>query len=68
MRVEKHRLMRLQEVLHVCRISRSTLYDSLAKGNFPEQVLIGRRAVAWRECDIEGWITSRPTVSEAERR
>ena len=67
MGVEEHRLIRRDQVLHICGISRSGLYDLIARGLFPEPVRIGRRAVAWRESEIAAWIESRPLASDTER-
>ena len=68
MGVENHRLMRRDQVLHICAISRSALYDMISKGMFPEPVRIGRRAVAWREYEVVAWIKSRPPASDTEHR
>jgi predicted DNA-binding transcriptional regulator AlpA len=34
----------------------------MAKGEFPDPVQIGARAVAFRESDIAEWINSRPSA------
>ena len=64
MGVEQNRLMRRDQVLDVCAMSRSCLYDMIARGVFPEPVRIGRRAVAWRESEIVAWMESRPLASD----
>ena len=68
MGVERHRLMRRDQVLRICAISRSTLYDMISKGMFPEPVRIGCRAVAWREYEVVAWIESRPPASDTDHR
>lgn len=40
-------------------LSRSTLYDWMQKGCFPQPVKLGTRLVAWRESDIAAWLESR---------
>ncbi|KAA9005944.1 helix-turn-helix transcriptional regulator [Histidinibacterium aquaticum] len=40
-------------------LSRSSIYDMMARGEFPKPVKIGRRAVAWREGDIVAWLNAR---------
>ena len=37
-------------------ISRSTIYQMMASGEFPKPLKIGRRAVGWRVEDIEKWL------------
>jgi len=37
-------------------ISRSTIYQMMASGEFPKPLRIGRRAVGWRVEDIEKWL------------
>ena len=62
--MQRDRLLRLKEVSSIVGLSRSTIYDLSAKGLFPERVLLGQRAVAWWESEIEAWIATRPRVAE----
>ncbi|WP_137702885.1 helix-turn-helix transcriptional regulator [Marimonas lutisalis] len=39
-------------------LSRSTLYDWMKRGEFPQPVKLGTRLVAWRESDIDAWLES----------
>ena len=57
---ETDRLIRLPEVLHLCGISRSALYELVSRNEFPQPVRIGARSVGWRQRDVHGWIESRP--------
>lgn len=52
------RMIRLSTVRELTGLSRSTLYDRMAKGTFPAHFRLGARAVAWREADIEAWLNS----------
>ena len=52
----KERLLKLPEVIQRVAFSRSTIYEKMRLGEFPEQVRLGVRAVAWREADIDNWI------------
>jgi prophage regulatory protein len=59
------RLVRLPIVLQRTGLSRSTLYQKIEAGKFPEQHPLGDggRAVGWIEGDIDRWIeeqASRP--------
>ncbi|WP_133018597.1 AlpA family transcriptional regulator [Sphingomonas sp. PP-CE-1A-559] len=53
-------LLRRPEVLSRVGLSRSTIYNEMALGNFPRPIKIGRRAVAWHASAIDNWISSRP--------
>ncbi len=46
-------------------LSRSTIYALMAAGKFPKSISLGERAVGWLESDIQGWIDSRVTASNA---
>lgn len=58
------RLLRLEQVLGLTGLSKATLYQMVAAGEFPRPVRIGRRAVAWRESAVQVWIFSRPIASK----
>ena len=54
------RFLRRADVEELTGLSRSTIYASMEAGEFPRPVRIGRRAVAWRQEDIQEWADSRP--------
>lgn len=47
--------LRLPEVLRITGKSRSALYNSIKRNEFPAQVRIGKRQVAWPSTAIEQW-------------
>ena len=53
------RLLRLKEILKITSLSKSTIYDQIQIGKFPQQIRIARRAVAWSEEDVDAWIKSK---------
>lgn len=53
------KLLRRPEVETRTGLSRSTLYDWMKRGEFPQPVKLGTRLVAWRESDIDEWLESR---------
>ncbi|MDE0652255.1 MAG: AlpA family transcriptional regulator [bacterium] len=55
-------IYRLPEVVAICGISRSTIYEMIHRDEFPAQVRLGARAVGWRRSDIEAWLASRPAA------
>lgn len=52
-------MIRLPSVLMATGLSRSTIYSMIKEARFPESVKIGKRAVAWRDCDVTAWIDAR---------
>lgn len=53
------RLLRLPEVKQKVGLSRAGIYRLIAEGQFPRQVCIGPRTVAWCQDDLEAWIEQR---------
>ncbi len=39
--ITQERFLRLPEVMHLCGLSRSTIYELIRKGEFPPQVSLG---------------------------
>mgnify|MGYP006271737479 CR=1 FL=1 len=56
------RLLRRPEVEARTGLSRSTIYQWMKDGEFPQPVKLGARLVAWRESDVLDWLNSRETV------
>jgi len=50
------RLIRLSELTGIVGLCRSTIYNRMREGRFPNPVGLGGRLVAWSSKDIEGWI------------
>ncbi|EGR1144261.1 DNA-binding protein [Vibrio parahaemolyticus] len=53
------RLIRFREVLAMTGLSRSSVYRFIEENQFPTQVQLGGRAVAWVESEVQEWITQR---------
>ncbi len=53
------KLLRLPEVLGCIGLSRSTLYQMIKAKDFPSQVRLGPRAVAWDSEQVQAWIADR---------
>ncbi len=51
--------IRRPEVEDLVKLSRSTIYLMMQRGEFPSPVKLGGRAVAWKVADIEAWISRR---------
>lgn len=46
-------LLRLPQVLNLVGVSQSCWYAGVKRGDYPQPIRIGRRAVAWRFSDLE---------------
>jgi prophage regulatory protein len=55
----ERRLLRLPEVRQKVGLSRSAIYKLISEGQFPRQISIGPRSVAWCQQDLERWIEER---------
>jgi prophage regulatory protein len=60
------KLLRLPEVREMVRRSTTRIYNDMAAGTFPKPIRIGMRAVAWRECELQNWLTNR--IADRDRR
>lgn len=59
-----NRVMRVPEVEHVTGLKRSTIYRLIKEGQFPVQIKLGPRSVAWKSEEIQEWIDNRPRVKK----
>ena len=50
------RLIRVPEVLRRVGFSRTTMYELIKEGRFPDKITISSRAVAFIESEIDAWI------------
>lgn len=50
------RLIRLQEVMHLTGLSRSTIYNMMQAGTFPRQRKISPTIAVWPEAEVLEWI------------
>jgi len=57
------RFLRLRAVLQVTGLGRSTVYRMMAERTFPAPVKLAKRAVGWRQDDVQQWTNARPTTS-----
>lgn len=50
------RFIRLKEVLALCGKSKTSLYNAMKKGEFPQAVKLGGRSSAWVKSEVDAWI------------
>ena len=51
-----HSILRLPLVKGRTGLSRSSIYERMAKGTFPKPISLGARAVGWLEAEVEEWL------------
>ncbi|HHU6394822.1 helix-turn-helix transcriptional regulator [Klebsiella pneumoniae] len=57
------RLIRLQEVLNRTGLCKAWIYRLISRNEFPAQVKLGGRAIAFLESDIDKWIDEKISLS-----
>lgn len=55
--LERH--LRRPAVEEITGLSRSTIYDLMARGDFPRPIKLTAKAVAWPESAITNWLAER---------
>jgi prophage regulatory protein len=50
------RILRLNSVIEVTGLARSTIYKFVQDGTFPKPIPLGGRSVGWVETEIQQWI------------
>lgn len=53
------RVLRRPQVEAATGLGRSTIYEMIARGEFPTPIKLGARAVGWIESEIEQWLDHR---------
>lgn len=62
------RVIRLNDVMHMTGLGRSTIYKFIDEGIFPRSVPLGGRSVGWIEAEIVGWIRERIEARDSQVR
>lgn len=57
--IQNDRILRRKEVEQFIGLSRSSIYEAMAQGEFPKPIRIGKRAVGWRRSTIDAWLAGR---------
>ena len=50
------RIIRLPEVKHLAGISRSTIYEKMKNGTFPQSRQLGSWIVGWSLAEVQAWV------------
>lgn len=60
-------LLRLPAVLRTTGLGRSTLYRLISEQAFPAPVKLAKRAVAWRQEEVQQWAGARAPAAHRQR-
>lgn len=55
----ERRILRLPQVEQKTGFKRAHIYELMKKGEFPQKVPIGVRAVGWDSAEVEQWVDDR---------
>ncbi|OOF56380.1 DNA-binding protein [Rodentibacter genomosp. 2] len=55
---QNERFLRVDDVINLTGLSRSTIYDKTRVGKFPEAVNLGGNAKAWLESEVRAWMNA----------
>jgi prophage regulatory protein len=50
------RILRINAVLEMTGLSRSTLYRKIERGEFPKQIKLSERCAGWRQSAVNAWM------------
>jgi prophage regulatory protein len=59
-----NKIIRLPAVIDKTGLSRSSIYLRMSKGEFPQSISLGDRAIGWLEADIEQWLEDKISASK----
>jgi len=58
-----NKFIKLDDVMEMTGLSRSSIYQFMADGTFPDKVKLGARSVAWDANEVRGWMDGRIAAS-----
>ncbi|ELA9338009.1 helix-turn-helix transcriptional regulator [Vibrio parahaemolyticus] len=58
-----NKIIQLPEVIKETGLSRSTIYLRMSKGDFPQSISLGDRAVGWLQGEVNQWLEQRISAS-----
>lgn len=58
--------LRMKQVAAITNLSRSSIYDFVARKGFPKPVRISEHRSVWVKSEIEGWIRARMNARKTE--
>lgn len=61
--MKTNNMIRMNVVKEMTGLSRSTIYQFIKDGKFPEQIKLGERASGWLESEVDDWLQKRVNLS-----
>lgn len=53
------KILRLNAVMEMTGLARSTIYKYISDGQFPKQIKLGARAAGWSREEVEQWLAAK---------
>jgi prophage regulatory protein len=66
--INKSRFLRIEDVQLETGLPRSTIYEKVAKGEFPKSVKLSARRSAWLEAEVAAWLQARIAERDASKK
>ena len=60
-------LLNLKEVSQRVKLKKSAIYAHVRDGRFPAPLRISRRAIRWKEAEVENYVSSLPRTNELKQ-
>jgi prophage regulatory protein len=57
------KFIRIKDLIDTTGLSKSSIYQFISDGEFPSQIKLGARSVAWDSEEINEWMNERIAVS-----
>lgn len=57
------KILKLQALISKTGLSKSSVYQRISDGTFPEQISLGGRSVGWIESEIDDWLKQQVELS-----
>lgn len=54
-----YQIYRIDEVIAIVKVGRSTIYSWMKQGKFPKQIRLGARAIGWSSAALFQWLAER---------
>ncbi|HHW7447199.1 DNA-binding protein [Pasteurella multocida] len=52
----RERFIKLEEVMHITGLKRTTIYNRMNADEFPKNIKLGHNNIAWLESEIRAWM------------
>ena len=61
----QYQFIRLPQAKELTSLSKSSIYRLMEEGDFPKQVSLGARSVAWVKSQVEDWCLGKVKVAHS---